>query len=780
MKNFNQTILAVAIAYTCSTVYVYAQEQSQPSSEAEQNPSITINVTDSKEDELSTKQVLDAEDIRNTPSSNGNLTDYLKDNPNVRFADTDQNGFTGGEIKPTDISINGADTNQTSYLLDGVNVNNDLDPTNEIFDGTMGVMPNRSSGQAYFFDANLLSGITVYTSGVPAKLGGFTGGAVLAETRQYSGEDRVKVNYRTTQSEWASMKVDENARSLLDGKAPLSGDAEFQPDYRKNFYSVLAEQSITDDFGVVLGFSRRDSNIAQNREVNPEGDIDQQSHSRRSDNFLANFNWTPSVDSSLEWGLRLSDYKEGKYFADNINGNVTDKHLAYGTTLKWSQTLGSGRLVTTAAYDKFSDERESSANSAVVTIDLSTGANYEQGGYGNSQMSQQNINLMVDYEFDRFKVANTSHVVSLGTAYRKTDYDFNRDDDVSQKTIMTMSGFELMNETKMTRQGSVSTSYQDFALYADDFIQWKAFTFRPGVRVERDDYLSNTNIAPRFTSTWQALSDTRFNLGLNRYYGRSFASMKLAGEVLKLNDDLTRRYETVDSLKTPFSDELQLGVDQNLGNFAISANYILREYKDRIVVRRDNTQSPKVDSYSNGDDYNVNVYTLQITNITPWAVGPTRWNASLGADWLNTKRSDLGRDTNPNDSVYLDGKLMTHAQMEKEVNSNTEEWVVRLGLDMQAPSTTLFGQISCTSKRQLVVTIIPWMRLMVFLCTKAMTLVRIHSGILEYVGSRQSWVPIVLTCKWMYLTYLTKSAKNKTSHPRAVSMAFTHQVESFG
>ncbi|WP_259556032.1 hypothetical protein [Vibrio harveyi] len=57
------------------------------------------------------------------------------------------------------------------------------------------------------FDANLLSGVEVYTSNVPASLGGFTGGAVVAETRQYSGEDRVKLSYRTTQSEWAEMQV---------------------------------------------------------------------------------------------------------------------------------------------------------------------------------------------------------------------------------------------------------------------------------------------------------------------------------------------------------------------------------------------------------------------------------------------------------------------------------------------------------------------------------------------------------------------------------------------
>lgn len=156
MHPFNKTLLAATIASLCSVSNVYAETEKTSEAEAE----LTVNVTDTREDELSTKQTLDADDIKDTPSSNGNLTDYLKDNPNVRFAGGDLDGLQGGEIKPSSISINGADPEQTAYLINGINVNNDIDPTGGLFDGSMAVNPNKSSEQAYFFDANLLSGIT--------------------------------------------------------------------------------------------------------------------------------------------------------------------------------------------------------------------------------------------------------------------------------------------------------------------------------------------------------------------------------------------------------------------------------------------------------------------------------------------------------------------------------------------------------------------------------------------------------------------------------------------
>ena len=109
---------------------------------------------------LSSVKTLSSDEISKTPTSNGNITDYLRSNPHIRYENSDQNGFQRGEIKPENISINGADPNQTAYFVDNVNINNDLAIDSSIFDGAMQVVPGISHTQAYFFDATMLCGST--------------------------------------------------------------------------------------------------------------------------------------------------------------------------------------------------------------------------------------------------------------------------------------------------------------------------------------------------------------------------------------------------------------------------------------------------------------------------------------------------------------------------------------------------------------------------------------------------------------------------------------------
>ncbi|SSZ30576.1 Outer membrane receptor for ferrienterochelin and colicins [Aggregatibacter aphrophilus] len=205
---------------------------------------------------------------------------------------------------------------------------------------------------------------------------------------------------------------------------------------------------------------------------------------------------------------------------------------------------------------------------------------------------------------------------------------------------------------------------------------------RPGVRIERDDYLQNNNIAPRFVARYKPWEETGFTLGLNRYYGRSFASLKLTNEILKINRDTSRKYQEFHSLKTPYADELSIGFDQEFNNLAFKLNYIHRKNKNRIVLKRD---ANKVNFYHNGSDFSVEVYTFQMNNIEPWQLGKSYWTSSLGFDWLKTKRADIGRDLDPNELVYLDGKLLTRREMLNKVNSSTEDWITRFGLDMAIP-----------------------------------------------------------------------------------------------
>ena len=670
----------------------------QPTTNKNILPEIVVYGDNNKS--LSSVKTLSSDEISKTPTSNGNITDYLRSNPHIRYENSDQNGFQRGEIKPENISINGADPNQTAYFVDNVNINNDLAIDNSIFDGSMQVVPGISHTQAYFFDATMLSKVEVQDSNISASLGGFMGGAVIAKTKQYSGTDSIKLKYRTTNSSWAKMEAGDSVQKILKQVRPdLDGVAELQPKYDKQTFNILAEKRLNDNLGMVFGYSRRTSSIEQNRLIgfdqnaNNKAQLDKQNHQRLSDNLLLNFNWTPQEKERIELGLRYSNYKELKYFQENIGNNVSDYHQALGTTLAWVHSFNSGVWTNTLAYDRFKDKRKSSSNNVETTSVLDENYdslyNFEKGGYGNSRLTQDNLHFSTEYVMDPFYLASTEHSVSIGGIYQATKYQFYRPQDVRSKIILSTlqsdRTMNILNQTESTTsKGRVKTTYQNIVAYAEDLIKWRKFEFRPGIRIERDDYLKNNNIAPRFVARYRPWDNAGFTLGLNRYYGRSFASLKLANGILKLNNDSTRQHQNFSSLKSPYADELSLSFDQNMGNLALKLGYIHRDNKNRIILKRETVRGIKKSSYINGRPFGVDIYTFQLNNIEPWKLGKTYWTTSLGFDWLNTKRAD-GEEFDLNKLVSLDGKLMTYREMLRQVNSNTEDWIARLGIDMTIP-----------------------------------------------------------------------------------------------
>lgn len=663
----------------------------QPTTNKNILPEIVVYGDNNKS--LSSVKTLSSDEISKTPTSNGNITDYLRSNPHIRYENSDQNGFQRGEIKPENISINGADPNQTAYFVDNVNINNELTADSDIFDGSMQVVPGISHTQAYFFDATMLSKVEVQDSNISASLGGFMGGAVIAKTKQYSGTDSIKLKYRTTNSSWAKMEAGDSVQKILKQVRPdNSGTAELQPKYNKQTFNILAEKRLNDNLGMVFGYSRRTSSIEQNRLIgfdeksNNKAQLDKQNHQRLSDNLLLNLNWTPQEKERIELGLRYSNYKELKYFRENIGNNVSDYHQALGTTLAWAHSFDSGVWTNTLAYDRFKDKRKSvSADVSSVSVEPDNGLSYdyEKGGYGNCQLIQDNLHFSTEYAMEPFNLGSTEHSISIGSIYQATKYQFYRPQDVHQKVTLIIG--EYKQETNSTTsKGRVKTSYQNIAIYAENLIKWRKFEFRPGIRIERDDYLKNNNIAPRFVARYHPWDDTGFTLGLNRYYGRSFASLKLANGILKLNNDQTRQHQNFSSLKSPYADELSLSFDQNMGNLALKLGYIHRDNKNRIILKREPVKRIKKSSYINGRPFGVDIYTFQLNNIEPWKLGKTYWTMSLGFDWLNTKRAD-GEEFDLNKPVFLDGKLMTYREMLRQVNSNTEDWIARLGIDMTIP-----------------------------------------------------------------------------------------------
>ncbi|WP_439243556.1 TonB-dependent receptor plug domain-containing protein [Lonepinella sp. BR2474] len=681
MNKTQKTLLAVSICLALSA----QAEQTTPTKNENQLAEIVVYANQNSR--ISSSQAVSSEDIKQQPVSNGNISDYLKANPHVRFEHSDESSFQRGEIKPVAVSINGAESNQTSYFVDNVNANNDLGA--DLFDGSMLSLPVANSPQAYFFDANLLSSVTVYDSDISASLGGFTGGAVVAKTKQYDGKDGVQLRYRTSRSQWAKFHLSDEDRAKFEQATPNGSDADYQPKYDKQFFSVSAQKALTDNLGMVVGLSQRSAHIQQQRLINPQGDTDKQDHIRRSTNALLNFNWTPNDQNRVELGLRYSNYRESKFYATNIDSDVRDYHQAYGGTLAWVKSLDNGVLTTTLAYDQFKDKRKSASTQMKTYI--VDGDEYFTGGMGNSDLTQDNLHASMEYALDAFNLGTTEHSISLGGIYQFTKYRFNRDQDATGE-IYNQDYFDddgdgdydelVLGSSNQVHKGKVKASYQNIAVYLEDLISWKNLEFRPGVRLERDNYLKNTNFAPRFVATWKPFEQTKLSAGWNRYYGRSFASMKLTQAIYKLEgyDDSRFTYNDLSSFKTPHTDELSLGLQQQWANVIFDAKYIHRKNKDRIVLHDDGSER----YFAKGQDYSNDVYTLQIKNAEPWKWGVTEWKTALAFDWLDMKGVNTG-NYDGSSLVYLDGKLMTRDAMRAKINSNREEWEVRLGLDMAVP-----------------------------------------------------------------------------------------------
>ena len=672
---------------------------------------------------LTDKKSITEKDFKYQPSGNMNITDYLRMDPHVRYAQSDQSALFQGEIKPEEISINGANPEQTGFFVDNVNVNNDLQ-MDKILDLAQ-VVPHYTSSQGYFFDASMLQRVEVQSSNISPALGGFLGGVVVAKTKQYSGKNRITVNYETTRSSWAKLNMNEfgdSIASMIASSDSLDGPLKFnQPHFVKNFGNFTIEQGITDNLGLVFGFSRRHSTIDQRQIVdfkeNPNFDpsadrdpyhsspsntigfipvYDKHKESRQTDTAMLNLKWTPSDTNRLELGLRYANYRDEHAFSVYSKNDQADYHQGLGGTLAWVHNTNKGTWTNTLAFDQFTDEQKSGSNdNTTFQVDLpdnSSVIGITIGGYGNSKVQQKNYHYSTEFAFDTINLGKTEHSISVGAIYQQTDYDFKRDADVRMHPPVSnltwgqplISSPEVL---KIAKAGKVNAHYFNLAGYAEDYITYKNFEFRPGLRIERDNYLKNTNIAPRFVARYSPFPSTQLSLGLNRYYGRSFASVQLTEKILELDKGETT-FKRADHLKTPHTDELSFKLSQDWKNLNTTFTYNHRTYKDHIVILtsdNDDTLEPNTRKFANGDNYHVNAFTLQFSNNRPINLGPVVLNAKANVDYLLTSQFKTLPDDQAHNLVYLNGELMTAAEMEKKINTSNENWIARFELDTQIP-----------------------------------------------------------------------------------------------
>ena len=265
-------------------------------------------------------------------SKNHGITELLKGNPNVAFSAKNAKSVRAGELAPQDISINGASYYQNNFTLDGASINNDLDPKKRMWNNHNNIWSDSTIGsQAMSVDTDLLGSVEVLDSAVSARYGGFQGGAVNAKTRDPKSGFHGVLSYSYTGGDWSKIYKDASAAQRYD-----DGDLADMSDFKKRRYRVGAEGYLTQNFGLLLDYSRHRSVIENHYN---KKQINQNLYSfpddrQTNDNLFVKGVWGVSDKFTLKPSFlysRLDNYTSAKRYLDS---QLTLKYGGYVASLE--------------------------------------------------------------------------------------------------------------------------------------------------------------------------------------------------------------------------------------------------------------------------------------------------------------------------------------------------------------------------------------------------------------------------------------------------------------
>lgn len=674
-------------------------------------PEQEVIVKDKVEVPLTSKQTLNAEDINKRPTGNGNITDLLKTNPSVQFSNSGNNSLSQGEIKPTDISIHGSTSYQNAFTLDGMSINNDIDPA----DNGLGVTNSNlaSDEQGFYLDSRMIESVTVYDANVPVEFGGFSGGVVETKSRSWQGANAAHVYYRQTDSSWNKTIVDSKLDFDSQGN-DMSHPSRFQPDYQKRSYGVSVETGITDNLGLVASVSRRTSSIpmanAGGRSVvledttltgfaYPDSIKDQ---TRVSDNIFSKLTWYATPRTTANLSFTLSEYESELFMNGVANSDYTEEHDGLATTLQVEHMLDRGMLDLSLGHQRMEDVRTSRQNYFAQLEDYTDWQNpvtYASGGPGDLRTEQKNTTFKGKFSFNPQRLFGTVHQFVLGGETTRTTADYIRDKTYFRNgyrgTWDSMEWLNYASQVDAFSAGTYTTSYTNHAIFAEDTLELGNVTVRAGLRFERDDFVKNNNLAPRLTTSWDLWGggETVLTAGANRYYGRSMltyalyegqnAGLKHCYMMCNPNSEqqdswtTTSDYEGMSDLETPYNDELSLGLQQMWGNSIWSLHYVHRLGKDEVRSRpkypgTNDPNEARIRTFDNGGETSHDSVSLTVRNRLPIVVYETRNQLSASLIWQQTESNtpkDMGYkffDPNTNldyDKVWYDGKIIAASDL---------------------------------------------------------------------------------------------------------------------
>lgn len=581
-------------------------------------PTVTIEAT--RLDPLIGASTLSRELIDLHPNRNGTVNELLSIMPGVQFAEEKDSSFTGGEIKPPNLSISGGRVNNNNFLIDGIGNNSLLDP---LFETPNSISNIPGNPQEILIGTNLIEQVTVYEHNIPARFGGFTGGVVETETKDPSSEYEGVLRYKTTRDDWTKFHIDPADQDEFTNSDSVGR----QPRFDKHYVNGEINIPLTTNSGLLASYEQRYSSIPLFLLTKEE------KQSRRAETYFLKYLLELSDTDSLRLTATYSPYEELHFLRKTKDSQFSLHNDAWALSANYQMEGLAGDTEIRAAYRSSLDRRN--APNILISWDaeiagVPTSKNWgslvgnrfsKEGGLGDLERTQKSIDLSSDWKSVPIRKGILKQTINVGVQFERINAELNRKEtaisyltpkaeavicDVNDTTCI--NGEQFLSKRNIYSINSSSVQMNEYSIYAEDNIAIKRLVLRPGARYSYDDLSENHNIAPRLAASYD-LSDnqnTIFIGGINRYFDRSMLTYKLREAITPFSqqkrtfDSLTSTltqwadntyFSPLDSqftkLKTPHVDEQTLGIDQALLGGRMRIEYIQRQYTDQLAKQVD-------------------------------------------------------------------------------------------------------------------------------------------------------------------------------------------------
>nr|WP_321513752.1 TonB-dependent receptor plug domain-containing protein [uncultured Pseudodesulfovibrio sp.] len=689
-------LLALFFVFTLLVSPSMAEENGKDISEKDKTSAAGVvhleGLDVASETEESGKAVLDRQALERMPNSTGSITEALKVMPDVQFDDASRSTLTGGSILPPKVSISGGKYYENNFSIDGISNNNRIDPS-----GLDGVGANGNvAGEAEnsFVDPELIESVTVYSSNVPAKYGQFVGGVVDAKTRKPADEFGGKITYQHTRDTWATFRPDDQEEFETS-----TNNSQGNPKFTKHNMSAYVDVPLTENVKSVFSYSLKHATVP----LYYMDDLKNQYRNRH--NAYAKFSADIDKISELNFTVLLSKY-EASNFVNNTKESEFDVSTpSYKFVVDYEREIGLGKYSLAAGFSQTETRRDS--NSDVMTSWTKVGGTSTQwgslttqareGGFGTTYSRQRDFNMKLDYESVPVEIGGTSNVFSSGLLYENVSGMYDQEDDyttfyrsIASAVVIdngqggVIAGDQYARNMSQQDASSQSASYNSLGYYLQDELVFLRLTLRPGMRIEYDDLLENTNYAPRFMAELDVLGDQNlvFVTGANRYYGANLLTYALrdrnplmyytrtidgGGNLSDWNlSRETKKDYSLDGLKTPYSDEYTAGVRTGFFGVDASLDYVARKTHDQFSAAYRKTGTTSSYELTNGGETDYWGLTFELSKTIDnhfFSVGATRSEQETNFSNFNDFSSDGGMAGYNYDKVYYNGQLIDRNAM---------------------------------------------------------------------------------------------------------------------